>query len=93
MFGYITRSILLFFFACLSTIAAIPNTTIYLYLIVSGIMDMDANVVDLERRKRHSHILKQLPGHFMCDVLAETGIADGPLLNEALQIYLTFFSM
>jgi hypothetical protein len=56
-------------------------------------MDMDANVVDLERRKRHSHILKQLPGHFMCDVLAETGIADGPLLNEALQIYLTFFSM
>jgi hypothetical protein len=52
-------------------------------------MDMDANVVDLERRKRHSHILKQLPGHFMCDVLAETGIADGPLLNEALQIYLT----
>ncbi|PNX81601.1 mediator of RNA polymerase II transcription subunit 12-like protein, partial [Trifolium pratense] len=25
----------------------------------------------------------------MCDALAETGIADGPLLNEALQIYLT----
>ncbi|KAK2406798.1 mediator of RNA polymerase II transcription subunit [Trifolium repens] len=31
-------------------------------------MDMDANVVDLERRKRHSHILKQLPGHFIAKV-------------------------
>jgi hypothetical protein len=52
-------------------------------------MDMDVNVVDLERQKRYSHILKQLPGHFMRDALSETGIADGPLLSEALQIYLT----
>ncbi|CAI8607290.1 unnamed protein product [Vicia faba] len=58
-------------------------------LIVSGIMDMDVSSVDVERRKRHSHILKQLPGHFVRDVLAESGIADGPHLNEALQIYLT----
>jgi hypothetical protein len=42
---------------------------------------MDANVVDLELRKRHSHILKQLPWHFMRDVLAETGIANWPLLH------------
>ncbi|KAK7340256.1 hypothetical protein VNO77_20955 [Canavalia gladiata] len=57
-------------------------------LIVSGIVDMDVNVVDLERRKRHCRILKQLPGNFIHDALEECGIFEGPRLTEALQIYL-----
>ncbi|KAK7274439.1 hypothetical protein RIF29_15527 [Crotalaria pallida] len=57
-------------------------------LIVSGIMDMNVNVVDLERRKRHYHILKQLPGCFMHEALEESGIVEGLQLVEALQVYL-----
>ncbi|KAJ1403532.1 Mediator complex, subunit Med12 [Sesbania bispinosa] len=57
-------------------------------LIVSGIMDMNGNEVDLERRKRHYRILKQLPGHFMHDALEEFGVVEGPQLTEVLQIYL-----
>ncbi|KAI4328790.1 hypothetical protein L6164_021119 [Bauhinia variegata] len=57
-------------------------------LIVSGIMDMNGNLVDLERRKRHYRILKQLPGHFMRDTLEESGIIEGLQLMEALQVYL-----
>ncbi|KAK7389956.1 hypothetical protein VNO78_25253 [Psophocarpus tetragonolobus] len=57
-------------------------------LIVSGIMDVKVNVVDLERRRRHYRILKQLPGCFIHDVLEESGIVEGPQLKEALQIYL-----
>ena len=57
-------------------------------LIVSGIMDMNVNVVDLERQKRHCRILKQLPGNFIRDALEEAGIVEGPQLIEALQIYL-----
>ncbi|XP_019434667.1 PREDICTED: mediator of RNA polymerase II transcription subunit 12 [Lupinus angustifolius] len=57
-------------------------------LIVSGIMDMNVNVVDLEQRKIHYHILKQLPGCFMHEALQESGIVEGPQLDEALKIYL-----
>ncbi|KAL5132831.1 Mediator of RNA polymerase II transcription subunit 12 [Glycine soja] len=57
-------------------------------LIVSGIMDVYVNVVDLERWRRHYRILKQLPGCFIHDVLEESGIVEGPQLKEALQIYL-----
>ncbi|TKY63923.1 Mediator of RNA polymerase II transcription subunit 12 [Spatholobus suberectus] len=57
-------------------------------LIVSGIMDMNVNVVDLERRRRHCCILKLLPGCFIHDVLEESGIVEGLHLKEALQIYL-----
>ncbi|XP_057435639.1 mediator of RNA polymerase II transcription subunit 12-like isoform X2 [Lotus japonicus] len=57
-------------------------------LIVSGIMDMNVNAVDIERQKRHSRILKQLPGNFIRDALEESGIIEGPLLIEALQVYL-----
>ncbi|CAL0308215.1 unnamed protein product [Lupinus luteus] len=57
-------------------------------LIVSGIMDMNENVVDLERRKRHYHILKQLPRCFMHEALEESKIVEGTQLDEALQIYL-----
>ncbi|KAJ1408629.1 Mediator complex, subunit Med12 [Sesbania bispinosa] len=57
-------------------------------LIVSGIMGTNVNVVDLERQKRHCRILKQLPGSFIRDALEESGIIEGPLLLEALQVYL-----
>ncbi|QCE01993.1 mediator of RNA polymerase II transcription subunit 12 [Vigna unguiculata] len=57
-------------------------------LIVSGIMDANVNLVDMERRRRHYRILKQLPGCFIHDVLEDLGIVDGVHLKEALQIYL-----
>ncbi|KAH1044869.1 hypothetical protein GYH30_026209 [Glycine max] len=57
-------------------------------LIVSGIMDMNVNVVDLERQKRHCRILKQLPGKFVRGALVESGISEGPWLTEALRVYL-----
>ncbi|KAI4355070.1 hypothetical protein L6164_003882 [Bauhinia variegata] len=57
-------------------------------LIVSGIMDTDGNVVDLERQKRHYQILKQLPGPFIGDALEESGIVEGQQLMESLQVYL-----
>ncbi|XP_042512477.1 mediator of RNA polymerase II transcription subunit 12-like [Macadamia integrifolia] len=56
-------------------------------LIISGIMDRDETPVGLERRKRHHQILKQLPGPYMLDALEEAGIAEVPLLVEALQVY------
>ncbi|CAI8613159.1 unnamed protein product [Vicia faba] len=57
-------------------------------LIVSGIMDTSGNMVDLERQKRHSRILKQLPGNFIRHALEESGIIEGPLLIEVLPVYL-----
>ncbi|KAJ7951145.1 Mediator of RNA polymerase II transcription subunit 12 [Quillaja saponaria] len=56
-------------------------------LIVSGIMDLNGNVVDLEKQNRHYRVLKQLPGSFICDILEEAGIAEGLQLVETLQIY------
>lgn len=57
-------------------------------LIVSGIMDTNVNVVDTERQKRHCRILKQLTGNSIRDALEESGIIEGQLLIEALQVYL-----
>ncbi|KAL1366795.1 hypothetical protein HN51_020860 [Arachis hypogaea] len=69
--------------------AGILNPLAYVrQLIVSGIMDLNANLADLERRKRHYCILKQLPGHFIRDALQDSGIVEGPQLDEALQTYL-----
>ncbi|XP_010255357.1 PREDICTED: mediator of RNA polymerase II transcription subunit 12-like isoform X2 [Nelumbo nucifera] len=56
-------------------------------LIVSGIMDRSETLVDLDRRKRHYHVLKQLPGAYMLDSLEEAQIADVPVLEEALHVY------
>ena len=56
-------------------------------LIVSGVVDMNGPVVELERQKRHYRILKQLPGLFMRDALEEARIAEGPQLSEAMQVY------
>lgn len=56
-------------------------------LIVSGVMDTSGNMVDLERQKRHSRIIKQPPRNFICHALEELGIIEGPLLIEALHVY------
>ncbi|KAL5859698.1 hypothetical protein ACOSQ4_000994 [Xanthoceras sorbifolium] len=56
-------------------------------LIVSGILDMNGHVVDLDRRRRHHRILKQLPGQFLHDALEEARIAEGSQLSEAMHIY------
>ncbi|EEF50532.1 mediator of RNA polymerase II transcription subunit 12 [Ricinus communis] len=56
-------------------------------LIISGIMDANVPAVELDRRKRHYQILKQLPGLFIHDILEEARIAEGPELLEAMLIY------
>ncbi|CAK7348884.1 unnamed protein product [Dovyalis caffra] len=56
-------------------------------LIISGIMDTNGPAADLDRRKRHYRVLKQLPGPFVHDVLEEARIAEGSELLEAMRIY------
>ncbi|XWS46099.1 hypothetical protein CRYUN_Cryun14cG0034400 [Craigia yunnanensis] len=55
-------------------------------LIVSGIIDTNGPMGDLDRRKRHHRILKRLPGQFMHDALEEARIAEGSELLEAINI-------
>ncbi|XVE77146.1 hypothetical protein DITRI_Ditri13aG0038100 [Diplodiscus trichospermus] len=56
-------------------------------LIVSGIIDANGPMGDLDRRKRHHRILKQLPGQFMCDALEEARIAEGSELMDVVDVY------
>ncbi|GKU96851.1 hypothetical protein SLEP1_g10039 [Rubroshorea leprosula] len=56
-------------------------------LIVSGIMDTTGSPADLDRRKRHYHILKQLPGMFMLNALEEARVAEGTELSEVVHVY------
>ncbi|PPD66397.1 hypothetical protein GOBAR_DD36722 [Gossypium barbadense] len=56
-------------------------------LIVSGIIDTNGPMADLNRRKRHQRILKQLPGQFMVNALEEARIAEGSELLEAINVY------
>ncbi|XVF22542.1 hypothetical protein REPUB_Repub12eG0181100 [Reevesia pubescens] len=56
-------------------------------LIVSGIIDTNGPMADMDRRKRHQRILKQLPGQFMRDALEEARIAEGSELLEAVKVY------
>ncbi|XP_022770436.1 mediator of RNA polymerase II transcription subunit 12-like isoform X2 [Durio zibethinus] len=56
-------------------------------LIISGIIDANGPMDDLERRKRHHQILKQLPKQFICDALEEARIAEGVELLEAVNVY------
>ncbi|WCJ22787.1 Mediator of RNA polymerase II transcription subunit 12 [Euphorbia peplus] len=56
-------------------------------LIISGIMDTNAPAGDLDRRKRHYQILKQLPGIFLHDILEEARIAEDSELVEAMNVY------
>ncbi|XP_022757342.1 mediator of RNA polymerase II transcription subunit 12-like isoform X2 [Durio zibethinus] len=56
-------------------------------LIVSGIIDRNGPMADLDKRKRHHRILKQLPGQFMCDALGEARTAEGSKLLETVNDY------
>ncbi|XVF33327.1 hypothetical protein REPUB_Repub17cG0158800 [Reevesia pubescens] len=56
-------------------------------LVVSGIIDTNGPMADLDRRKRHHRILKQLPGKFMRDTLEEARIAEGSELLDAVNVY------
>ncbi|GLT60649.1 hypothetical protein SLA2020_334060 [Shorea laevis] len=56
-------------------------------LIVSGIMDTTGSPADLDRRKRHYRILKQLPGMFMHNALEEARVAEGTELSEVVHVY------
>ncbi|KAJ6390823.1 hypothetical protein OIU77_024938 [Salix suchowensis] len=56
-------------------------------LIISGIMDAAGAPADLDRRKRHYRVLKQLPGLFVQDVFEDARIAEGSELLEAMRIY------
>ncbi|KAI3444539.1 hypothetical protein Pfo_001204 [Paulownia fortunei] len=56
-------------------------------LIVSGIMDGNGPMVDLEKRKRHYKHLKQLPAPYVRDALEEAQIALPSTLLEAMIVY------
>ncbi|CAI9101843.1 OLC1v1039263C1 [Oldenlandia corymbosa var. corymbosa] len=55
-------------------------------LMVSGIMERNG-VSDLEKRKRHHRILKQLTGSFTRCALEEARILEEPVLSEMINIY------
>ncbi|PPD90270.1 hypothetical protein GOBAR_DD12773 [Gossypium barbadense] len=55
-------------------------------LLVSGIIDTNGPMADLNRRKRHQRVLKQLPGQFMLNALEEARIAEGSELLEAINV-------
>lgn len=56
-------------------------------LIVSGIMDGTGPTVNLDKRKRHYKLLKQLPASYICDALEEAQLVEPPILNEAMNVY------
>ncbi|XP_042394659.1 mediator of RNA polymerase II transcription subunit 12 isoform X2 [Zingiber officinale] len=56
-------------------------------LIVSGIMDKDDNLLDLERQQRHRRILQQLPGYCLFNILEEARIVNIPFLSEISHAY------
>ncbi|KAL7083219.1 hypothetical protein ACP275_14G148200 [Erythranthe tilingii] len=56
-------------------------------LIISGIMDENGPMVDLEKRKRHYKLLKELPAAYIRDALEEAQIAEPSIILEAINIY------
>ncbi|KAL6565943.1 hypothetical protein OROHE_004998 [Orobanche hederae] len=56
-------------------------------LIISGIMDGNGSMVDMERRKRHYKFLKELPAPYVRDAMEETQIYEPPVIMEAMHIY------
>ncbi|KAL3624456.1 hypothetical protein CASFOL_031124 [Castilleja foliolosa] len=56
-------------------------------LIVSGLMDGNGSMVDLERRKRHHKLLKELPAPYIRDAMEETQMSIPPIIMEAMDIY------
>ncbi|CAN8308935.1 unnamed protein product [Cochlearia groenlandica] len=56
-------------------------------LIVSGMIDVIQPAVDRERKMRHYHILKQLPGCFVHETLEEAQLLGEKNLSEAVRTY------
>ncbi|KAL6847579.1 hypothetical protein ACP4OV_022605 [Aristida adscensionis] len=56
-------------------------------LIISGITDKDDTLLDMERKRRHHRILKQLPGSSLFDILEETKIAEDQQLYDMMSTY------
>ncbi|KAK6918377.1 Mediator complex, subunit Med12 [Dillenia turbinata] len=56
-------------------------------LIISGIIDRNGAVADLDRRRRHYRILKHMPSVYIRDALEEAKIAEKSVLSEAMQVY------
>ncbi|KAI3449196.1 hypothetical protein Pfo_005861 [Paulownia fortunei] len=56
-------------------------------LIICGIMDGNGPMVDLERRKRHYKLLKELPASYIRDAMEEIQIAEPPIIVEAMNVY------
>ncbi|PIM99566.1 RNA polymerase II transcription mediator [Handroanthus impetiginosus] len=56
-------------------------------LIISGIMDWNGPMVDLEKQRRHYKLLKELPASYIHDTLQEAKIAEQPIVAEAMNVY------
>ncbi|KAL8500001.1 hypothetical protein ACS0TY_019843 [Phlomoides rotata] len=56
-------------------------------LIVSGIMDGTGPTANLEKKKRHYKLIKQLPAPYIRDAMEEGQLAEPPILLEAMNVY------
>lgn len=56
-------------------------------LIVSGIMDGTGPTANLEKKKRHYKLLKQLPAPYIRDAMEEGQLVETPILLEAMNVY------
>ncbi|KAK9757951.1 hypothetical protein RND81_01G195900 [Saponaria officinalis] len=56
-------------------------------LLVSGILDSDGPVADLDKRRRHYRILKQLSSSCMCEFFDNEPLSDCSLLVDAMNVY------
>ncbi|GJN30018.1 hypothetical protein PR202_gb18292 [Eleusine coracana subsp. coracana] len=56
-------------------------------LIISGIIDKNETMLDVERKRRHHRTLKQLPGSSLFDILEETRNAEEQQLYEMMSTY------
>lgn len=56
-------------------------------LIISGVTDKNGTLLDMERKRRHHRILKQLPGSSLFDILEEDVVAEEQQLHEVMSTY------
>uniref|UniRef100_J3MNL0 Mediator complex subunit Med12 domain-containing protein n=1 Tax=Oryza brachyantha TaxID=4533 RepID=J3MNL0_ORYBR len=56
-------------------------------LIISGITDKNDTMLDMERKRRHHRILKQLPGSSLFEILEEDRVTEEQQLYEMMSTY------
>lgn len=56
-------------------------------LIISGLTDKSGTLLDMDRKRRHHRILKQLPGSSLFDIIDEDVLAEEQQLHETMFIY------